>query len=91
MKESKNKKSQGFDAATGLRKLLEQPCDDPAAKEKFEAYSLKKNQQTNGMLLLIHLMESARSGNSTAIREVLNLCGSGGGKEAIVIDDVPLE
>ena len=91
MKESEKKEKQNFDAAAGLRKLLEQPYDDPAAKEKFAAYSLEESQQTNGMLLLIHLLESARGGNSTAIREVLNLCGSGGGKEAIVIDDVPLE
>lgn len=80
-----------FDAAQGLRLLLQQPCRAAKEDDRFAAYGLKKKQRTNGMLLLIHLLELANSGNASAMKEVLSLCGTAeGGKQVILIDDIPL-
>lgn len=83
---------QPFHFAEALRLLLSQPVSGEQAAA-FADYQLPDEQKTNGMLLLIRLLDSAKEGNFSAFREIRSLLENSEtkGEEVLLIDDIPPE
>ena len=79
-----------FNFSAALQELLDKPAREEAAAALFDAYDLPEEERSNGNLLLIQLLDSAKGGSSTAIREIRSLLESGGskGEEVLLIDDI---
>lgn len=84
---------QDFDLVRDLRQLLNVSVTDGQQRQRAAELGLDPEKLCNGMLLVISLFEAAKSGNMTAIREILSLLekGSPDGQEVLIIDDISTE
>lgn len=79
-----------FHFPAALQALLDKPAREEAAVALFDAYDLPEEERSNGNLLLLQLLDSAKGGSSTAFREIRSLLenSTAKGEEVLLIDDI---
>ncbi len=83
-------KPKSFSPEKALQELLCQPVTDEKEIKRAAALGLDLKKLCNGSLLLIGLFESAKGGNTSALKELLSILERGQVTESGVkiVDDV---
>ncbi len=84
------KKYKNFSPERALQELLSKPVSDEKELRRAAALGLDPKKLCNGSLLLIGLFESAKGGNTSALKELLTILDRGQMLESGVriVDDV---